>query len=413
MIVGWNLYQGWYGGQLDGFDKYLDRHKNELPNKPVIVTEYGADVHTRLHSFHPERFDYTVEYGNMYHEHYLNTILKRDFVAGANIWNLADFYSAFRGNARPAVNCKGIVGLDRELKDSYLLYKTALHAETVLEIGQKEWKIRGGIAREDGDYCIQPVNVYSNSKEVELFANGKSMGKRKVNAYKASWDIPFVNGDNLLEAVCIENGIKYRDRNMIDFRLAPLKPKSRSLPFTEINILLGSKRYFEDRLLDIIWIPEKEYQKGSWGYIGGTPYRKKTKYGSFPCADINIKDTDKDPIFQSQRVGLDAVKFDVPNGKYTLSLLWAELVSDIYHEKLAYNLGHEIIKEEVTNRIFNITINGETVENNLNIAEKYGAERAITKKYEITVSDGKGINIEFEAVSGNPILNALRLYKIQ
>ncbi len=411
MIVGWNLYQGWYGGKFADFDKYLDKHRAELPTKPMIVTEYGADVHARLHSFEPERFDYTVEYGNRYHEHYLKAIMERPFIAGAAIWNLADFYSASRGNARPTVNCKGIVGLDRELKDNYLLYKALLHQNPVVELGQKEWKIRGGTATETSDKCIQRVYVYANTKEVELFLNGQSMGIQPVKDYKACWNIPFVNGKNILEALSRVNGKSYSDKNIIDFKMIPAKLKSKSLPFTEVNILLGSKRYFEDKLLNIVWIPEQAYVQDSWGYIGGEPYRSKTKYGSFPCADMDIIGTDTDPIFQSQRVGLTAFKIDVPDGKYTLSLLWAELVSDIEHEELAYNLGDEKIQEAISQRVFNVKINDEIVEYQLNLTQQYGAEKAIIKKYELNVTNGKGIRIEFEPISGNTILNALRLYK--
>jgi beta-galactosidase len=43
-IVGWNLYAGWYSAGLEGFEKFLDRHHKELANKPMIVTEYGADA---------------------------------------------------------------------------------------------------------------------------------------------------------------------------------------------------------------------------------------------------------------------------------------------------------------------------------------------------------------------------------
>jgi beta-galactosidase len=412
MVVGWNLYQGWYGSEFPDFDKFLDKSHAELPNKPMIVTEYGADVHSRLHSFNPIRFDYTVEYGNLYHEHYLKAIEERQFVAGANIWNLADFHSSYRGNARPGINCKGIVGLDRELKDTYLLYKACLHSGTVLEIGQKEWKIRGGLAPKGSNQCNQPVNVYSNAEKVELFLNGKSMGEKQVDNYKASWDIPFINGENILEAQCESDSKIVRDRNVIDFRLVPFNLKSETSQFTGLNVLMGSERYFEDKLLDVVWIPEKEYEEGSWGYIGGTDFQNKTRYGNFPISDLAIKDTDKDPIFQSQRVGLSAVKFDVPDGKYSLSLLWAELVSDIKHEKLAYNLGNDKIQQEVNERIFNVKINGLMVEFNLNLTEKYGAERAISKKYEVVVSGGEGLIIEFEPVSGNPILNALSLYRL-
>src|SRR5690606_13098783 len=77
MLVGWHLYRGWYSGSFAGFGEFLDRHHKELPDKPVLVTEYGADADIRLHSFDPVRFDKTVEYATKYHREYLKAIIER------------------------------------------------------------------------------------------------------------------------------------------------------------------------------------------------------------------------------------------------------------------------------------------------------------------------------------------------
>lgn len=76
-ILGINLYNGWYSGTFDGFEKMLDHLHEKYPQTPIIVSEYGADVDARIHSFKPERFDYSVDYGLMYHRHYLPEIIKR------------------------------------------------------------------------------------------------------------------------------------------------------------------------------------------------------------------------------------------------------------------------------------------------------------------------------------------------
>ncbi len=41
-VAGWNLYSGWYSGELADFGKFLDSQRREFPNRPVIVSEYGA-----------------------------------------------------------------------------------------------------------------------------------------------------------------------------------------------------------------------------------------------------------------------------------------------------------------------------------------------------------------------------------
>lgn len=411
MVLGWNLYQGWYGGKFEGFDKNLDELHNLFPNQALIITEYGADVHHRLHSFDSERFDYTVEYGNKYHEHYLKAIMSRPFIVGANIWNLNDFYSELRGYARPRTNLKGITTLDREKKDTWWLYKTVLSEEPVIKFGQNEWKIRGGVAESGTDYCLQPVNVYSNGKSVQLSHNGKAYNADVLD-YIACFSIPFINGKNRLEAKSTFNSKTCTDILEVDFRLAPNNFSEFKDHFYDLNVLLGSQRIYEDRVKSQVWIPEQEYVAGSWGYIGGKPYRPKTKYGSLPSSELDIIGTEDDPIFQTQRVGIDKFKLDVPNGKYTITLLWAELESDIEHEKLVYNLGDDKLSEGISDRIFNVIINGNYIEKNLNLTDQYGAERAVSKKYEILVSKEEGITINFETVKGNPVLNAIQIRKI-
>jgi beta-galactosidase len=100
-LIGWNLYQGWYSGDLAGFPAFLDHHRQALPDKPLLVTEYGADSDERLHAAHPRRFDKSMEYANRYHEFYLKAILERPFVAGSTVWNLAEFNSETRQEATP------------------------------------------------------------------------------------------------------------------------------------------------------------------------------------------------------------------------------------------------------------------------------------------------------------------------
>ena len=170
---------------------------------------------------------------------------------------------------------------------------------------------------------------------------------------------------------------------------------------------------YEDREKSQIWIPEQEYVSGSWGFIGGEPYRAKTRFGSLPSSELDIIDSEDDPVYQTQRVDIKKFKLDVPNGKYVISLHWAELESNIEHEKLVYNLGDDKVSESVSDRVFNVLVNGSYIEKNFNLTEQYGAERAISKKYEIVVSNGKGIIIDFESVKGAPILNAIQIRKIQ
>lgn len=411
MIQGWNLYQGWYEPDINEFQRLLDRAHKVYKGKVLMVTEYGPGVDPGLHSYQPERFDFSQEYGLVYHKHYLREMMKRPFIAGSSLWNLNDFYSESRVDAVPHVNNKGVVGLNREKKDVYWFYKTALSRRPILVIGNREWKSRGGVVNTAQKECIQSVPVFSNAEEVELFVNNKSLGKKKVEDNYALFDVPFVGGENLLEAVAVAGDSKLRDMLRIQFRLVGSQLKDEAIPFTEINVMLGSPRYFEDRIANVAWIPEQEYKPGSWGFVGGTSYRRKTGFGSMLGSDIDILGTDMNPIFQTQRVGIKSFKADVPNGEYSVYLYWAELESDKEREALVYNLGADSEQTFAGNRSFGISMNGTTVLDDFNIARDYGYARAVIKKFVVTVKDGKGLSVDFHKKEGEPILNAIRIYR--
>ena len=411
MIQGWNLYQGWYEPDINEFQRLLDRAHKAYKGKVLMITEYGPGVDPRVHSYQPERFDFSQEYGLVYHKHYLNEMMKRPFIAGSSLWNLNDFYSESRVDAVPHVNNKGVVGLNREKKDVYWFYKTALSRRPILVIGNREWKSRGGVVNTAQKECIQSVPVFSNAEEVELFVNNKSLGKKKIENNYALFDVPFVGGENLLEAVAVTGDNKLRDMLRIQFQLVGSQLKDEAVPFTEINVMLGSPRYFEDRAANVAWIPEQEYKPGSWGFIGGTSYRRKTGFGTMLGSDIDIHGTDMNPIFQTQRVGIKSFKADVPDGEYSVYLHWAELESDKEREALVYNLGADSEQTFAGNRSFGISMNGTTVLDDFNIARDYGYARAVIKKFVITVKDGKGVSVDFHKKEGEPILNAIRIYR--
>ena len=81
-VVGWNLYAGWYGGDLKGFDRFLAGQQRDYPSHPLIVSEYGAGADRRLHSLCPRPFDFSSEYQQLYVEHYLPVLEHTPYVCG-------------------------------------------------------------------------------------------------------------------------------------------------------------------------------------------------------------------------------------------------------------------------------------------------------------------------------------------
>lgn len=415
MIVGWNLYQGWYGSDINVFENFLDNHHEKL-DKPLIVTEYGADADPRLRSLTPERFDLSLEYQVYYHKHYLKEILKRPFVAGANVWNLADFASETRHDAVPFVNSKGLMTLDRKPKDAYYLYQAFLKTEPFIAIGSKLWEYGSGFSdTENGTSSTQPVSVFTNQKSAILYLNGMSLGERMSNEDKTLiWDVPFTHGDNLLEVVSEANGKTIKDFHRVNFNLIAKNLYSEEVPFKSVRISLGSKRYFLDDLTHEIWLPAQELNsQNTWGTVGGKVFQMKNTSRQNYGTDQNIRQTNNDPIYQTAQEGLEAFKLQVPAGAYELTLHFAELISDKEKEALAYNLDSNAEQETLnSDRVFDVLVNGKVVIEQLDLAKDYGTEQAVSFKIKQWVNNKNGINISFRPIKGEPILNAVELRKV-
>ncbi|MCX6307553.1 MAG: malectin domain-containing carbohydrate-binding protein, partial [Bacteroidia bacterium] len=71
----------------------------------------------------------------------------------------------------------------------------------------------------------------------------------------------------------------------------------------------------------------------------------------------------------------------------------------------------DAIKTGFNERIFNVSINDNIVLKKLNIAAEFGENQAIIKKFIVNVHNGSGISIHFGAIKGEPIINALRVYR--
>lgn len=52
----------------------------------------------------------------------------------------------------------------------------------------------------DDSINVRKISVFSNQKTVELIHNGKSLGVREVVNGEAVFAVPFINGENLLDA---------------------------------------------------------------------------------------------------------------------------------------------------------------------------------------------------------------------
>jgi beta-galactosidase len=413
MLLGWNLYQGWYGGVVADFAKFLDKFHQDFPDKPMMVTEYGADADPRIRSEKPIRFDKSIDYALGFHQVYLDAIKTRPYVVGAMAWNLADFNSETREETMPHINNKGLLTWNREPKDTYRYYQAELLIKPFVKISN--WLNRAGIADSTNtNVCTQVVAVLTNAPTVEFILNNQKLGEAKPVNGVVTWKVPFVNGVNQIQVIAIVNGKRYMDNAEVNFNLIPFDMQATGAWFEHLNIMLGSTRYYIEPASKQVWIADQAYKKGQFGSIGGKPYVGKNArlpYGS----DRNIRNTENDPIYQTQQTGIKAYKIDAPKGNYELTLHFAELVSDEKKEALAYNLsdGRNAGDEKAQDRIFDVLVNGQVVLKDFNVAKKYGYLTAGYEKLKVWVNDSNGLNIEFKPIKGEPILNAIQLSKVE
>jgi beta-glucuronidase len=112
-----NRYYGWYvqTGDLPAAELAWEQELRgwASENKPIIITEYGADTYPGLHSLpsQPWSEEYQVDYLEMNHR----VFDRVDAVVGEHVWNFADFATT-SGIMRVGGNRKGVFTRDRQPK---------------------------------------------------------------------------------------------------------------------------------------------------------------------------------------------------------------------------------------------------------------------------------------------------------
>ncbi len=202
-VVSYNHYFGWYGGETDMNGPWFDKFHATHPNIPIGCSEYGCEA-LNWHTSNPMQGDYTEEYQAYYHEELIKQLFTRKYMWATHVWNMFDFGADARSEGgENGQNHKGLVTMDRKYKkDSFYAYKAWLSDEKFVHITSKRYIDRV----ED----VTKVTVYSNMPEVELFANGVSLGKKAADDHFFYFDVPNV-GETKLEAVAGE----YRDESVI------------------------------------------------------------------------------------------------------------------------------------------------------------------------------------------------------
>ena len=399
-VLGWNLYQGWYGGDLTGFERYLaDQHKNH-PTHPVIVSEWGAGSDLRIHTYEGKPFDFSCEYQQKYIEHYLPVISDTPYILGGSYWNFVDFSSANRGESMPHINNKGVVTPERRKKDVFYYFQAAWRKDVpVLHIATRDWQERETV---DAHHSVK---VYTNASEVTLLQNGKMVGKKLVNNHFALFDVDLQEGDNRLEARTTDDrddvrdlGRQVVDQTVVTYKPVPLDAKK----IDDIAINVGSHCYFQSAKTSVTWVADRAYTEGSWGYIGGKPSTTQTK----------IECTEDGPLYQTMMDGIEGYRLDVPQGRYELELLFADTRKK--QAQSIYLLGKDKEQGDAQGAGggFAVEVNGKVLEPNLKPGIEAGYFTAMRRSYLVECGT-EGLEVRFSAYgNGKAFLSGIRLRKL-
>ena len=214
-VVSYNHYFGWYGGETSMNGPWFDKFHAKYPNQPIGCSEYGCEA-LNWHTSNPMQGDYTEEYQAYYHEELIKQLFTRKYLWATHVWNMFDFGADARAEGgENGQNHKGLMTFDRKYKkDAFYAYKAWLSDEPFVHLCSKRYVDRV----ED----VVKITVYSNQPEVELFANGVSVGKSTAEDHFFRFEVKN-EGETTLKAVagnCVdESVIKKVDTFNEEYRL--------------------------------------------------------------------------------------------------------------------------------------------------------------------------------------------------
>ena len=182
-VVSYNHYFGWYGGDTTMNGPWFDKFHKTNPSIPIGCSEYGCEA-LNWHTSNPMQGDYTEEYQAYYHEELIKQLFTRKYIWATHVWNMFDFGADARNEGgENGQNHKGLITIDRKYKkDAFYAYKAWLSSDPFVHLCGKRYVDRV----ED----VTKVTVYSNLPEVELFANGVSLGKKTAADHFFYFEVP-------------------------------------------------------------------------------------------------------------------------------------------------------------------------------------------------------------------------------
>jgi hypothetical protein len=153
-----------------------------------------------------------------------------------------------------------------------------------------------------------------------------------------------------------------------------------------IRVDCGSTKDYTDAE-GVTWLADHELDaKATWGAVGGDII---TRTG------LKIAGTKRPDLYLTERYGMSAYQFTVPNGTYLVRLHFAETYEG---------------NTKAGDRVFTVKINGQPVLKGLDILkEAGGSAKALVKEAPgVVIKDGK-LKIEFTDAVQNPEINGIEI----
>jgi beta-galactosidase len=188
-------------------EKFVQDYHRDHPQQPILGTEMGSTVTTRgiyvkdtVKGYVPDE-DVTAPPWASTAEAWWKLCAPYNWWMGGFVWTGFDYRGEPTPFQWPNVNSHfGIMDVCGFPKNIYYYYQSWWTDKDVLHISPHwNWKGREG----------QPIDVWvnSNADNVELFLNGKSLGKKEMprNSH-LNWTVPFTAGT--LEAIAYKHGKK-------------------------------------------------------------------------------------------------------------------------------------------------------------------------------------------------------------
>jgi len=153
-----------------------------------------------------------------------------------------------------------------------------------------------------------------------------------------------------------------------------------------IRVSAGAEKEYVDEA-GAKWLPDQEWKEGAtYGAIGGQTIRRE---------NLKITGTKAPDVYLTEHYSMTAYRFDVPDGKYTVRLHFAETYSGI---------------TAAGERIFTVSIQGKPALADFDVMKDAGGfgKPLVKECKSVKVTDGK-LMIEFTPKVQNPEINGIEI----